>query len=95
MKAIMELKSIAQHADPITKERLLSWIKNNIMETSIDIQLWHPSEPKHAEYNIKSAKCKLGEAIADKANLFPKFIETKDGYECRLAAHYFKNEYGL
>lgn len=92
--AIHELRAIAANSPLFIQEQIEKWIKDNIKEAHYEVKLHKPNNPEHAEYNIKQAMCELGKHIAENSNMYPKWIETKQGYEMRVSALYFKNEFG-
>jgi hypothetical protein len=93
--AIYELKSIAAYyPHQELQQQIDAWIERHIGEASILIKESHPEDKAHREYQVKSACEKLGASLAKNSNMFPKFEKTKTGYECKISALYFKNEFG-
>lgn len=91
--AIQELKAIAAFADPVIGRKINQWIEDNVEQASWAILIHHPERPDMQEFRIKQAMHELGKRIAENSNMFPIWEKRVRGFELRISALYFKNEF--
>ena len=91
LEAIHRLKSIAAFADKNTSEAINQWINDHIGQVSIEIVEALPSYEEHRVFQLQNAKHKLGESIAEQANMFPSFVKDGKYLKCRMTALFFKD----
>ena len=92
--AIWELKSIGAYSSPDIQKKIEDWIEKHVGEVSVDLHCYYPERPETQQYALENAKAKLGKAIAENSNTYPKFEQRGLEWLCKLSALYFKNEFG-
>lgn len=93
--ALQRLRLIGKRYPFIEKE-IEEWIKDSIVELSIDTTDRIPQDKEHEAWLIRHAQEQLGVEVAKHFNPYPKFETQKDMpyLRCRQAVLVFKNDLG-